>query len=91
MKPVKVLHWAIIIVLLQEFLYAGYMVFFQVGGGGPLFGRVGEISFELVATRRLYAIEAWIAFGALAIYLGITEVAPRLWSNRQDAPAVRQD
>jgi len=36
------------------------------------------IPFELLVTRRLYALEAWIATAGLAIYLAITEMAPRL-------------
>jgi hypothetical protein len=31
----------------------------------------------VILKRRLYAIEAWVAFGALAIYLAITEILPK--------------
>ena len=44
-----------------------------------------SLPFEQMVTRRLYAIEAWISFGALAVYLAITEIAPRL----RDARAAR--
>jgi hypothetical protein len=38
---------------------------------GPLLGRANDIPFELLASRRLYAIETWIAITGLAIYLAI--------------------
>jgi hypothetical protein len=31
-----------------------------------------------MVTRRLYAIECWIAIAGLCIYLAITEIGPRL-------------
>lgn len=77
----KIIHWAIILTLVQEFLYASYMIFFVVrpeSHQGPLLAKAKEIPFELMVTRRLYAIEAWIAFGALAIYLAITVILPKL-------------
>jgi hypothetical protein len=73
----KVIHWFIIVNFLLEIFYAADMVFFKVGGGGPLFARAGKISFELMMTRRLYAIECWIAIAGLSIYLAITEIYPR--------------
>jgi hypothetical protein len=75
------LHWGVILHFLIEICYAGYMVFivFQPeSGGGPLMSRATEIPFELMVTRRLYAIECWIATAGLAIYLAITEIKPRL-------------
>ena len=83
-KLLKILHWGLILTLLQEFLYASYMVFFVVKPNnvtGPLLSAAKSIPFELMATRRLYAIEAWISFGALAIYLGITVIYPQLKNN----------
>lgn len=78
-----VLHWAIILNFLFEIAYAGLIVFTVLvpedGGGGPLFMRAKTIPFELMVTRRLYAIEFWIAFAGLAIYLALTELAPRFW------------
>ena len=73
----KVLHWVLILNFVQGILYAAYMLFFVVGGGGPLFGRAGELPAETIVLRRLYAIEAWVAIGGLAIYLGVTEILPR--------------
>jgi len=79
-KLIKLLHWVLILTLVQEFLYASYMIFFVVkpdGVSGPLLNAARSIPFELMVTRRLYALEAWISFGALAIYLGITVIYPR--------------
>ena len=77
MKFLKVIHWVIILNFLLEIFYAAYMVFFKVGGGGPLMGRANSVSFELMVTRRLYAIECWIATAGLAVYLAITVMYPR--------------
>ncbi|MEL6177349.1 MAG: hypothetical protein AAFS10_00280 [Myxococcota bacterium] len=78
-----VLHGVIILNFLFEIIYAGSIVFMVLvpedGGSGPLFMRAKTIPFELMVTRRLYAIEFWIATAGLAIYLAITEVAPRFW------------
>ena len=80
------LHWAIIINFLIEIVYAAYMIFNvlqpEVGGGGPLWERATSIPHELMVTRRLYAIEFWLAMGGLSIYLAITEIAPRLTTLR---------
>ena len=48
------------------------------GAGGPLFERALEIPHEQMVTRRLYAMEFWIAAAGLAIYLALTEIGPRL-------------
>jgi hypothetical protein len=73
----KVLHWILIIVFLQGALYAAYMMFFVVGGGGPLFHRAVNIPAETIFVRRLYAYEFYLNAIGLAIYLGITEIIPR--------------
>jgi hypothetical protein len=74
----KVLHWILISALLTEGIYGFYMVFFVIGGSRwPLFARAVETPVEVILKRRLYAIEAWVAFGALAIYLAITEILPK--------------
>jgi hypothetical protein len=73
----KILHWFLIVNFLVEIFYSAYQLFFVVGGGGPLFNRARDISFELLVKRRLYAIEAWIALAGLSIYLAITEILPR--------------
>ncbi len=74
----KVVHWFLIGILLAQGLYGFYMVFFVIGGSRwPLFMRAVDTPVEVILRRRLYAIETWIAIGALVIYLGITEVLPR--------------
>lgn len=83
MKIFKVIHWIIIVNFLLEIVYAGYMVFFKVGGGGPLFGRANAVSFEIMVTRRLYAIECWIAIAGLSIYLAVTEFYPRFKAEQK--------
>ncbi len=77
MKKFKVLHGFIILNFAVEIIYSVYMLFVALGSGGPLFARVNEISFEMLVSRRLYAIEAWIAITGLSLYLAITEIAPR--------------
>ena len=74
------LHYIIILHFLAEILYCAYMVFSVLqpaDGGGPLMDRALTMPFEHMVTRRLYAIECWVATGALAIYLAITEIVPR--------------
>lgn len=69
-------HWIIILHFFIEICYAGYMVFFVLqppSGGGPLLNRATEIPFELMVTRRLYALECWVATAGLALYLALTE------------------
>ena len=80
-KFLKVIHWFIIGNLTVQVCYATYMIFFVFkpeGVSGPLYQAAKKIPFELMVTRRLYAIEYWVAFGALAIYLAITEFYPRI-------------
>lgn len=74
----KILHWFIILNFLVEILYSAYQLFFVVGGGGPLFNRAQEISFELLVKRRLYGIECWIAMAGFSIYLALTEIVPKM-------------
>jgi hypothetical protein len=81
----KILHWFLIINFVVEILYSAYQLFFVVGGGGPLFYRAQEISFELLVKRRLYAIETLIAIAGLSIYLAITEITPRMKKEHNDA------
>ena len=61
------------------------MVFFVVNNGhsGPLGAAAGDIPFELMVTRRLYASETWIALAGLSLYIGITEILPRVL-NKSD-------
>ena len=77
----KGLHYLIILHLLIEVIYCAYMIFSVLqpdNGGGPLMDRALTMPFEQMVTRRLYALECWVATGALAIYLAITEIAPRM-------------
>ncbi len=80
-----VVHWAIIVNFAVEIVYAGYMVFVVIApaGGGPLMERAKTFPFEMMMTRRLYAVECWIAITGLAIYLAVTEIGPRLWKGRR--------
>jgi hypothetical protein len=74
-KKWLILHWIIIINFVIEIFYGMYQTFFVLippgGQPGPLFGMASEISYELMVSRRLYAIETWIAIAGLAIYLAI--------------------
>lgn len=76
----RLLHWIIILNLLIQVLYGSYMVFFVVTGegSGPLWGQALEMPFEKMVTRRLYALETWVAMVGLSLYLGLTEILPRL-------------
>jgi hypothetical protein len=80
------LHAFIIVWFAAEVFYAGYMVFVVLAPEGavgrPLWGRAQEVPFEDMVTRRLYAIECWLATAGLAVYLAVTEMAPRLWRGR---------
>lgn len=77
-----VLHALILGLFSYQCLYAAWQVFvvFQPAGTfGPLSSTAAEVSTELVLTRRLYAIEGWIAFSGMAVYLALTELRPRFW------------
>ena len=74
----QVIHYLIILNFLVEIVYSIVMVFFVIGGGKwPLLRRAVETPIEIILKRRLYAIEAWIAIGALCIYLALTVYLPR--------------
>ena len=77
------IHLVILLNFLIQMGYAAYMVFVVVApeGGGPLFDAATTFPFEKMVTRRLYAIEFWIATCGFAIYLAITEVRPRFWGT----------
>lgn len=81
------IHIAIIANFLIEMVYAAYLIFVVVAppGGGPLGARAADFPFEKMVTRRLYAMEFWQACSGLAIYLAITEVAPRFWLARDES------
>ncbi|MGD8967311.1 MAG: hypothetical protein PVI07_07370 [Anaerolineae bacterium] len=80
----KLLHWFLIITLLAQGLYGFYMVFFVIGGSKwPLFAKAVNTPVEVILKRRLYAIETWVALGALSIYLAITEILPKKYDNQR--------
>ena len=75
-SPWRLLHWLIILHFLAEIIYCAYLVFIVLrpdGHSGPLGAQAIAIPHELMVTRRLYAIECWIATAGLVIYLAITE------------------
>lgn len=81
---VKVVHGLILLNFITGMAYAGFVVFVILapeGGGGPLWGRAAEVPMELLAKRRLYALEFWVAFSGFAIYLALTELLPRMRTN----------
>ena len=65
----------IIVNFILEIGYGAYQTFFVLipegATPGPLFGVSQSIPYELMVTRRLYAIETWIAITGLSIYLAI--------------------
>lgn len=74
----RVLHGFIILLFVTEIVYGYFMVFYFVGGNRfPLFRAAIETPVEVILKRRLYAVEVWIAFSGLAIYLALTELLPR--------------
>lgn len=84
-------HWLIISFFLMQVGYATFQVFWvlAVEGGGPLFFRASEVAPEILYGRRLYAIEGWLAGGALIVYLAVTEIGPRLAEERARVMGVR--
>ena len=81
----RIIHWVIIINLAVQVFYGAYMVFMVVtpGTAGPLWGTALEMPFEKMVTRRLYAAETWIAIVGLSLYVGVTEILPRLLKTPQ--------
>ena len=78
--PWRVLHGLIVAIFQVQIAYSLFqlgVVLQPEGTAGPLFGAAATLDHELLVARRLYAIELWIAVGALAVYLGVTEILPR--------------
>lgn len=74
----RVVHGVIILLFTTQILYGYFMVFWGVGGERfPLFMRAIETPVEVILKRRLYAVEVWVAFSGLAVYLALTELLPR--------------
>ena len=65
---VNVVHGLVLLNFLTGMGYAAYVLFVVLapeGGGGPLWSRAAEVPMELMARRRLYALEFWVAFAGL--------------------------
>mgnify|MGYP004246997271 CR=1 FL=1 len=90
-KALLALHAFIILNFLAEIAYASWMIFevLQPEGPGPLGARALTLDHEWMVTRRLYAIECWIAIAGLSVYLAITEIGPRLRDARASGDAPR--
>ena len=68
----KMLDYFILFVFVTGFLSALYMVFVVCSPDNsisPLWGSAKELPYELFVKRRLYAIEAWVIFGFMSLYL----------------------
>ena len=81
-----VVHWIIIVNFLLEIGYSGYkaLTLSPDGSALVLFGMAKTLPFEMMVTRRLYAIETWVAIAGLSIYLALTHIVPAL--TRRNAP-----
>lgn len=78
--PWMALHTVIILNFLFQIGYSGYKCLsFPDGRVRVLFGEAQTLGFQEMVTRRLYAIETWIAIAGLCVYLALTEIAPRFW------------
>jgi hypothetical protein len=81
--PWRLLHAVIVLNFLAEIAYASWMVFVELRPPGAGIGPLGAAALgadpSLMLARRLYALEAWVAIGALSIYLAIVEIKPRFW------------
>jgi hypothetical protein len=75
-----VVHWIIIVNFLLEIGYSGFKALTLTPDGHAmvLFGMAKSLPFEMMVTRRLYAVETWVAIAGLSIYLAITRIAPAL-------------
>lgn len=70
-------HYFIYFNLGTGFLSALYMVFivYQVKGRkGPLWKRSTDTTDSHFVRRRMFALEAWIIFGFLALYFAVTHL-----------------
>lgn len=82
----RILQAAILLHFVLEVFYTGYETMIVLRPPGAGFGPLGAaaitISDSLFLKRRLYAIEHWIAFSGLALFLAVTEMLPRLLRPR---------
>lgn len=84
--PQRIAHWTIVFVLGTGFLAALYMtfvVFRPEAHGGPLLETARTVPLDFFVRRRVYALEAWMTFGFLAIYLALTSLRP---TRSEDSP-----
>lgn len=74
--PQLVVHWLIVANLAIGFFAAIYMVFvvYRIDGAGPgpMMSRARDVPQHFFVRRRLYALEAWLTFGFLSVYLALT-------------------
>ena len=86
---VRLVHAFIVLHFVAEVCYTGYqtMVVLRPEGASiaPLGAAALTMSDSMFLRRRLYAIENWVAFSGLAIYLAITEIAPRTRREEKSA------
>jgi hypothetical protein len=78
--PRRLAHYTVLFVLGTGFLAALYMVFVvhrvEGQGLGPMGSAASEVPLDFFVRRRLYALEAWLTFGFLSVYLALTELRP---------------
>ena len=60
----------------QFALFMVFVVYRPEGHVGPLWMAATELPHDFVVERRLYALEAWVTFGFLSVYLAITSLRP---------------
>lgn len=80
----RALHLVILANFFAEMAYAAWMIFFVVvpGVSGPLGGAATQLPFETMTTRRLYAVEFWLATVGFSLYVAITEILPRRLASK---------
>ena len=84
-----IFHWVILVNLVAQVFYIGWQVFVVLqppGVVGPVFGKALDIPPEIMAARRAYAVEGWMALIGLAVYVAITEILPRRLAITQVEP-----
>lgn len=76
----RAFHVFVIVNFAAQMAYAGFQVFVAMqpaGVSGPMFLAAAQLPFEQMVVRRMYALEGWVAFSGLAIYIALTEILPR--------------
>lgn len=85
----RIVHGLILLHFAMEFFYTGYQTMVVIRPPGvpplaPLGAAASQMDDAMFLKRRLYAMEHWIAFGGFAVYLAITEIAPRFSAKRDE-------